>query len=66
MYQTLSGEMRNGRIKLLDKAKIPEGARVLVTVMQEDDGQFWQNASQKSFDKIWVNTEDDIYEELIR
>jgi len=66
IYQTLSAEMRNSRIKLLDKAKIPEGARLLVTVMQEDDRLFWQNASQESLDKIWANTEDDVYEELIR
>jgi hypothetical protein len=66
MYQTLSAEMRNGRIKLFDKAKIPEGARVLVTVIQEDDGQFWQKASQTSLDKIWANKGDDVYEKLIR
>jgi predicted DNA-binding antitoxin AbrB/MazE fold protein len=66
MYQTLSAEMRNGRIKLLDKAKIPEGARMLVTVIQEDDGQFWQNVSQTSLENIWANTDDDIYEKLIR
>lgn len=65
MYQTLSAEMKNGRIRLLDKAKIPEGTRVLVTVMQEDDGTFWKYASQASLEKIWVNEEDDVYEKLL-
>ena len=41
MYQTLSAEIKNGRIHLLDKVKIPEGAHVLVTVMQDDDSKFW-------------------------
>ena len=65
MYQTLSAEMKNGSIKLLDKVKIPEGARILVTIMQDDDGLFWQNASQASLGKIWENKDDDIYEKLI-
>jgi hypothetical protein len=57
--------MKNGRIRLLDKAKIPEGTRVLVTVMQEDDKTFWKYASQPSLEKIWVNEDDDVYENLL-
>ena len=64
MYQTLSAEIKNGRIHLLDKVKIPEGAHVLVTVMQDDDSKFWQNASQNSLKKIWDNKADDVYEKL--
>ena len=65
MYQTLSAEMRNGKIKLLDKAKIPEGARVLVTFIRDDDANFWQNASQTAIDKIWANKDDEVYEKLL-
>jgi hypothetical protein len=65
MYQTLSAKIKNGRIALIDKAKIPEGAHVLVTVMQADEGQFWRKASQTSLNKIWANKDDDAYEKLI-
>lgn len=64
MYQTLTAEIKNGRIQLVDKVKIPEGVRVLVTVMQDDDGVFWQNASQSTLKKIWDNKDDDVYEIL--
>jgi hypothetical protein len=65
MYQTLSAEMKNGKITLIDKATIPEGAHILVTVIQEDDGQFWRKTSETSLDAIWANKEDDVYENLI-
>ena len=65
MYQTLSAEVKNGRIKLLDKAKIPEGTRVLVTIMQEDETLFWRNASQTSLENIWANEDDDVYKKLV-
>jgi len=65
MYQTLSAKMKNGSIKLIDKVKIPEGARILVTVIQDNDDLFWQNASEASLDKIWGNKDDDVYEKLV-
>jgi hypothetical protein len=65
MYQTLPAEVRNGRIQLIEKVKIPDGARVLVTVINEDDRVFWRKASDVSLKKIWVNKDDDVYENLI-
>jgi hypothetical protein len=65
MYQTLSAEMRNGRIKLLDNAEIPDGARVLVTVIIDNDDHFWQHVSEPTLDNIWDNKDDDIYEKLL-
>ncbi len=53
--------MRQGIIKLLESADLPEGVRVLVTVLSDDEAQFWVDASQTSLDAVWDNTEDDVY-----
>jgi hypothetical protein len=65
MYATLPAEMRKGRIHITEKANIPEGTRLLVTIVPEDDGTFWAAASKSSCDAVWDNKDDDIYEELL-
>ena len=65
MYTTLPAEMRKGRIRIIEKADIPEGARLLVTVMPEDDAAFWIAASGSTSNAVWENCEDDIYEKLL-
>jgi hypothetical protein len=39
--------------------------RVLVTVLPDNEAQFWVDASQTSVDAVWDNTEDDIYAQLL-
>jgi hypothetical protein len=65
MYPTLPAEIRKGRINLLEKTKIPEGTRLLVTIIPEDEKRFWLNASQTSLKKVWGNQDDDVYEKLL-
>jgi hypothetical protein len=65
MYPTLPAEIRKGRINLLEKTKIPEGTRLLVTIIPEDEKNFWLNASQTSLKKVWDNQDDDVYEKLL-
>ena len=38
---------------------------VLVTLLPDDETEFWLQASQTSLDKVWHNTEDDIYADLL-
>ncbi len=57
--------VRNGKIELLEHADLPEGARVLVTVLPEDESEFWLGASQTALDSVWDNTEDDVYAQLL-
>lgn len=55
------------KIELLEKANIPEGTKVLVTVLPDDnESQFWLKTSQISLDAIWNNSEDDVYAELLK
>ena len=47
--------------KLLEQTDLPEGARVLVTLLPEEETEFWLHASQTSLDTVWNNTEPDVY-----
>jgi len=64
MLNTLWAVVRKGKIKLLEHAEIPDGTKVLVTLLPEE-GEFWAQASQSSLDSVWGNKEDDIYGQLL-
>jgi hypothetical protein len=65
MLQTLWATIRQGRVELLESTEIPEGTRVLVTLLPEDESDFWVQTSQVSLDAVWNNTEDDVYAQLL-
>ena len=65
MIKTLWATIRHGKIELLESADLPEGVRVLVTFLPNDESDFWLKASQTSLDLVWDNTEDDVYAELL-
>lgn len=65
MLKTLWATVRQGKIELLESAELPEGTRVLVTVLPDDENEFWLQVSQKSLDAVWDNAEDDVYAELL-
>jgi hypothetical protein len=66
MLHTLWGIVKESKIELLEEANIPEGSKVLVTLITDDlDSQFWLQASRSSIDAIWDNSEDDIYAKLL-
>jgi hypothetical protein len=57
--------VREGKIVLLEDIEVPDGTRVLVTLLPEDDSSFWAAASQTSLESVWNNEEDDVYAELL-
>ncbi|MDI6770457.1 MAG: hypothetical protein QMD04_12400 [Anaerolineales bacterium] len=66
MLQTVWAEIRDGKIELLEGVPLPEGAKVIVTLLsEEDDTMFCLSASEYSLAEIWKNTGDDIYAELL-
>jgi hypothetical protein len=66
MLKTVWAVVREGKVELIEKAPLPEGALVLVTLLpQEDEGQFWMQASQVSLAEVWDNPQDDIYAQLL-
>lgn len=66
MLKTIWARIRQGKIELLESTELPEGTRVLVTLLPDDEAGFWLEASQKSLDAVWDNTEDDVYAQLLQ
>jgi hypothetical protein len=67
MLRTIWAVVREGKIELLEDVPLPEGTKLLVTLMpNEDEQQFWLNVSDRSVAEVWNNTEDDIYAELLQ
>ena len=66
MLNTVKAIVRKKRIELEEPLNIPDGTKLLVVILEEDDDKFWQNAGSSSLDKIWKNTEDDVYAKLIK
>jgi len=67
MLITIWAVVREGKIELLEDVPLPEGTKLLVTLMpNEDEQQFWLNVSDRSVAEVWNNTEDDIYAELLQ
>ena len=65
MLHTLWAIVREGKIELLEHVDLPEGRKVLVTFLPDEDTLFWLHTSQVSLDTIWDNTEDDVYAQLL-
>jgi hypothetical protein len=66
MLKTLWATVRQGKIELLESAELPEGVRVLVTVLPDDEADFWLQVSQTSLAVVWDNAEDDVYAQLLQ
>ena len=67
MLQTIWAVIHNGKIEPLEDITFPEGAKVIVTLLsEEEDTQFWLSASEKSLNEVWENDEDNIYAELLQ
>jgi len=66
MLVTLKAVIHDGKIKLAEPATLPEGAKVLVTVLPDDGTDFWLDVRQKSLAQIWDNPEDEAYAKLLQ
>ena len=68
MLKTFWATVRQGKIEILESTELPEGTRVLVTLLPDDEADeaaFWLPASQSSLDAVWDNAEDDVYAQLL-
>jgi hypothetical protein len=65
MLSTVWAVVHEGKVELLEPLDLPEGTKVLVTFLPDDEREFWAHASQTSLDSIWNNTEDDVYAQLL-
>jgi hypothetical protein len=65
MLKTLWATVRQGKIELLESEELPKGTRVLVTLLPDDETEFWLQTSQTSLSSVWDNAEDDVYAQLL-
>lgn len=65
MLNTVWAVVNEGRIETLGEVNVPDGTRAIVTLLVEDDADFWHAASSASLDEVWDNEEDDVYAELL-
>ena len=65
MLHSMWAIVHDGKIELIEPAQLPEGVRVLVTILPENEDAFWQQASARSLAEVWDNTEDDVYAQLL-
>jgi hypothetical protein len=57
MLKTVWAVVREGKIERLENLLLSEGTRILVTVMpDEDEQQFWMEASERSLAAVLENT----------
>jgi hypothetical protein len=67
MMNTIWAEVRDGKIVPLEEVRLAEGAKILVTILtDEDESRFWLGASQVSLAEIWDNDQDDVYAQLLK
>jgi hypothetical protein len=66
MINTIWAVIRGGKIVPLEDVNVPEGTRALVTLLSEDDADFWLAASASSLSEVWGNAEDDVYAALLK
>ena len=67
MLQTVWAVIHDGKIEPLEGFAFPEGAKVIVTLMpEEEDARFWLSASETSLVEVWENEEDNVYAELLQ
>jgi hypothetical protein len=70
MLNSIWATIHDGRIEPAEPVDLPEGARVLVTLLPDDEANyaeanFWSGASDSSLAAVWDNTEDDVYGQLL-
>jgi hypothetical protein len=65
MPKTVWATFRQGKVELLEQIEVADGTRVLVTILPDNEVDFWIQTSQLSLDAVWNNDEDDVYAQLL-
>jgi hypothetical protein len=65
MPKTFWATFLQGKVELSEPIIVPDGTRILVTILPDDENDFWLKASQTSLAAVWDNDEDDIYAQLL-
>ena len=66
MLKTFQTQFRHGKILFSNEIKIPENTVLYVSYKDPSENDFFLNASETALNNIWNNSEDDIYEQLLK
>ena len=66
MSRTVRAIIHKGKIEPLEEGNLPEGSKVLVTLLADEEAEFWSQASHASLDTIRDNPEDYVYAQLLK
>jgi hypothetical protein len=65
MPKTVWATFVQGKVEFSEQIAVPDGTRLLVTILPDDEHEFWLKTSQTSLDAVWNNDEDDVYAQLL-
>ena len=65
MQNTIEAIVKNGQIIPIGDVELPEGSKAIVTILSDEDGDFWLSATAETLKETWDNEEDDVYAELL-
>ena len=57
--------VREGQIVPLENIQLPENARVLVTILPDEETEFWEFAGEMALKTAWNNEADEVYAVLM-
>lgn len=66
MLHSFYATYSEGHIALPTNEDIPEGARLLITVLSDNRHKEFVMMSESALNKVWDNEEDNVYEQLLK
>jgi mRNA interferase MazF len=54
MLKTLWATVREGKIELIEPTVLPEGTKLIVTLLPDDEAEFWNDTSKVSLDACGI------------
>jgi predicted DNA-binding antitoxin AbrB/MazE fold protein len=66
MITTVDAVYEDGKLVLQQPLPLPEHARVRVTIDSDLEREAWLKLSEESLKKVWDNTADDVFNDLLK
>ena len=60
MLHSVWAVVHDGKIQLSEQMDLPEGAKLLVTILPDEESRFWLAVTDKALSGRWDNPEDEV------
>jgi hypothetical protein len=64
--ETIEGIVKNGHVVPTADIELPEGSKAIITIVDSENDEFWLSTSEEAAARVWGNSEDDVYAELLK